>query len=250
MTTGITSLTTAGFTTGNDDTVNKNGITYHYVALAGNDIAIGKYCGTGTDDRNISVPGVNIGFLIIQRTYDVSLCARNSVLEGDTTFVIFNTTVTNKIQSVGNETFQIGTDPHVNSDKKYYHYVAIPIVDGIVATNRYIGNGIDGRLIGDVGFKPDVIFLFRPVASWGWPIWKDKYTADDVSFGWVSALHLGEIKTLELTGFKVGAERSSNYSNIKYIYLTLKENVESTVSTQKQRIDKGILYRILTDGYK
>jgi hypothetical protein len=129
-TTGITSLDADGFTVGTDLEVNAAATTYHYVAF--NDIAgsikVGSYSGTGGDNRNITPPNFQPGYVLIRANDTVTgrpTAHRPASLAGDSTlFFAGSASAADRIQALQAAGFQLGTSGNVNANTIPYHYLA------------------------------------------------------------------------------------------------------------------------------
>ena len=127
----ITSLDANGFTVGNQNTVNTNTTTYHWIAF--NDSAgivdVNGYTGNNTDNRNITGVGFQPEYVVVRAddTGTARLGAhRPATLPGDSTLrhsAAANTT--NAVQLLQSDGFQLGTDTSVNANTIAYRYLAV-----------------------------------------------------------------------------------------------------------------------------
>jgi len=129
--TGVTAFGADGFTVGNSAEVNSNGVAYHYVAFndVANSIDIGSYAGNNTDDRNITTPAFQPAYVLI-RADDTATArpagAKPSSLAGDNTLgFLAAAAVSNRIQALQSNGFQLGTGTEVNANTVNYHYLAV-----------------------------------------------------------------------------------------------------------------------------
>ena len=129
-TTRVTSLDADGFSVGNSAEVNTNAIVYHYIAFndVGGAIDVGSYSGTGGDNRNITGVGFQPDNLMV-RAGDTATArlgnARPAALAGDNSLRFSNLgKVTNNVQALQSDGFQVGTDGAVNANSATYHYIA------------------------------------------------------------------------------------------------------------------------------
>jgi hypothetical protein len=127
----ITALGADGFTVGTQNTVNSNGATYHWIAF--NDSAgyvdVNSYTGNNTDNRNLTGVGFQPEYLMV-RANDTGSgrqgVHRPATLPGDSTQRFNgNANVTNAVQAIQSDGFQVGTDSSVNANGTAYHYLAI-----------------------------------------------------------------------------------------------------------------------------
>lgn len=126
----IESLDADGFTVGQYDSVNDNGITYFYLAIKnGSSFRTGTYIGDGIDDREISLSGT-IKYVAVKKrvivTANIPLVFRMDL--SGTTEEAFDTGdnagITNAIQSFTGGGFQIGTHDRTNTNGADYDWWA------------------------------------------------------------------------------------------------------------------------------
>jgi hypothetical protein len=125
----ISSLDADGFTVGTDDRVNKAGHTYHYVAW--NEIQgvmdVGSYAGSGADNRNVAGAGFQPEYLLVRSAAgDNAVQHFDSQGAGTDSSSLFNgsSAVTNRIQALQADGFQVGSDADVNASGLAYSYIA------------------------------------------------------------------------------------------------------------------------------
>ncbi|NQT82938.1 hypothetical protein HQ563_07940 [bacterium] len=120
----ITSLGTNKFTVGS--TLNTTDVTYHYVAFkpVSGKMTLGLYLGNGQDNRQISGMGFQPIYVII-KCNDNKTAHRPSSLTGDK-YLAFDTSsfLSNGIQALLTDGFEVGTSTTVNQDFQLCHYVA------------------------------------------------------------------------------------------------------------------------------
>lgn len=130
-TTRVTSLDSAGFTVGADNTVNSSGVTYHYLALSNNpsNVTVGGYTGTGADNRAITGAGLQPGYLMVKANDTVTSrrgVHRPASLAGDAALNFSaSANAANLLQALQPDGFQLGSDGLVNANGIAYGYVAI-----------------------------------------------------------------------------------------------------------------------------
>jgi hypothetical protein len=129
--TGITSFDANGFSVGNDDEVNDNNVTYHYVAWNENvdEMDTSSYTGDGAASRNITGVGFQPEYAIVRavtatgtprEAVQKSAAVANPVSGFFTPTAGTNTGIT-ALQSDG---FQVGNGASVNNNSTPYAYVA------------------------------------------------------------------------------------------------------------------------------
>jgi hypothetical protein len=130
-TTGVTAFGADGFSVGNSAEVNSFGVAYHYVAF--NDVAdsidVGSYTGNGSDNRDITTPAFQPEYLLLRADDNVTARPagmKPSSLAGDSAlgFLAFGA-VSDRIQALQPNGFQLGTGTEVNASTVSYHYLAV-----------------------------------------------------------------------------------------------------------------------------
>ncbi|MGH7484095.1 MAG: DUF7483 domain-containing protein [bacterium] len=121
----VQSLDADGFTVGTSSRVNNSGKTIYWTAMkAGDELKVSSYVGNGVDDRSITGVGLQPIWVITMGDGNDSLF-RPATVAGDASFVIDGSAqVTNRIQALQADGFQIGTNATVNQSGTTYHYIA------------------------------------------------------------------------------------------------------------------------------
>jgi uncharacterized repeat protein (TIGR01451 family) len=117
-----------GFQIGKHNTVNENGVTFHYIAwkLVPGRIAGSLYLGDGGDNRDMAGVGFQPDYQLISRQKNGSpTVQRPASLAGDNTLPVDdNAPFNNGIQTFLPNGFQIGSDDTVNRLNDLYFWVA------------------------------------------------------------------------------------------------------------------------------
>lgn len=120
----IDSLGTDQFTVGSF--LNALNVVYHYVAFkpVSGKMGVGLYLGTGQDNRQITGIGFQPIYLIIKANTSYGTAQRPSSLSGDN-YLAFDHTygLTNGIQALLTDGFEVGTAVMVNEPLKLCHYI-------------------------------------------------------------------------------------------------------------------------------
>ena len=118
----VQSLDTDGFTVGSSQDVNWSGYTYYWVAMkAGSDLSVGAYVGNGIDNRSITGVGFQPVWVITMGNGDQSVFRPASV-SGDSSYLMTGTgQVTNRIQALQADGFQVGSNINVNESGTTFH---------------------------------------------------------------------------------------------------------------------------------
>jgi len=218
----IESLDADGFTVGSTQQVNTSGTTYYYAAMkAGSDLEVGSYPGNGVDNRSITGVGFQPVWVITLGDGDDS-AFRPDILAGDNSYLMTGTgKLTNRIQALEADGFQVGSNADVNELNTTFHYIAWA-ASPQVSTGRYTGNGTDNRSITGIGFQPLMAWVKRDDAQAA--VWRPLSAAGDRTLYWsATASTTNRIQALEADGFEVGTNAQVNTNLSIYYYLALRD---------------------------
>lgn len=218
----IQSLDAAGFTVGTANRVNTSGNTYYWVAMkAGTDLKVGSYVGDGLDDRSITGVGFQPVWVVTLGDGSDSLM-RPASLAGDATFGIDGVSqLTNRIQLLQVDGFQVGSNIAVNQLSTTFHYIAWK-AGANVKQSTYLGTGLDNFSVTGVGFQP--LMAWTKNDSGNQAVWRPASIAGDLSLFWGGTIAASDrIQALEADGFQVGTNVQANQLLSTYHYLALKD---------------------------
>jgi hypothetical protein len=218
----IESIIADGFTVGTDKTVNTWGTAYYWVAMkAGSDLTVGSYVGNGADNRSITGAGFQPVWVITLGDGDDSVF-RPGPLAGDNSYLMTGTgKITNRIQALEADGFQVGSSVDVNENGTTFHYIAWA-ASAQVSTGSYTGNGVDNRNISGVGFQPEMLWIRRDdgVPS----VWRPESLSGDATLYWDNtAAQSNRIQALQADGFQVGTHAQVNNGSSTYYRLALQD---------------------------
>jgi hypothetical protein len=228
---GITSLDPDAFSLGKDETVNAEGVTYHYIAFADSpDIKVGSYVGDGTDGRSID----SVGFrpeLVFLKWNGVRSAVWQSITHPAGVSSMFDgkDDQTNFIRAFEVDGFEVGSDPWVNQpgdpdNPSTYHYVAFREVPGRLKTGTYVGDGSNNREITDVDFQPDYVWIKRD-SDESRAVHRPSSLTGDATLQFGNGRNAaGEITALLPDGFQVGSEPSVNAEGDTFNYVAWKSS--------------------------
>jgi hypothetical protein len=128
---GVTSMDADGFTVGTALETNAVTTAYHYVAFNdfANSIDVSSYAGDGTDNRNVTTPGFQPDYALIRADDNATgrpAVHKPSSLAGDSTLLFAGAAnVTNRIQALQANGFQVGNSGDVNAAGVTYYSLAV-----------------------------------------------------------------------------------------------------------------------------
>jgi hypothetical protein len=218
--TSITALGADGFTVAS--ALSASGVTYHYIAW--NEVAgvmdVAAYTGNGTDNTNRTEPGFRPEYVIVKRDGFSAAVQHPASLGPATDSTLYfnaNGAVTNRIQQLTDDGFQIGTGAEVNTSSSGYHYFAWrrTLPDMQVISGSYTGNGTAGRAITGLGFSPDAVLIksstTQAAVFRSWTNYGD--ITSDLSTG---AAVANLVQTLDAGGFTIGNDARVNSNGVTY----------------------------------
>lgn len=196
-------------------------------------IKTGSYTGDGTDSRNIT----GIGFrpdLVIIKSGTQNTVFRTKERRGDSTGFLTstNTDLTDRIQELLNDGFQVGTAAQVNSPATVYYYICIRGLAGQshFRTGHYYGNATDNRnLTGtDLNATPDIVMI-QAISGAVAAVCKTNTMIGDTSTRFDAAGAANQIQSLINDGFQLGTA-VVNGANVEHFYFVLR-NLAGAVAT-------------------
>lgn len=192
-------------------------------------IKVGKYVGNGADNRDISGIGFRPDLVIIKDAAIGNTIWRTKERKGDSTGFLTssNTDLSDRIQRILNDGFQVGTAAQVNSNAITYYYIAIKGLDAqqYFRTGKYVGDGADNRnfTVGGLNFTPDLVFL-QAISGAVAAIFKTSSMEGDTSVDFQGVAGLAnQIQNLQANGFQLGSSTKANASAVEYFFAAFKE---------------------------
>lgn len=211
--------------------LNKNTVTYYYLALGGTDVYSSTYTGNNTDNRNITGVGFQTGLVWnMGGSRHANFKTTATGISTDTTQVMYNgADASNKIQALQSDGFQVGTSVEANENAVVYYYVAVKDGDSFLS-GQYTGNGSDSRDITAVGFQP--VFVFIKGTSTQNSVLRSSDMSGDLSkYYRSSGFAANYIQSLLSNGFQIGTAGDVNTSSSTYNYIAIKVPTAPTPST-------------------
>lgn len=217
----FTTLAANGFNVGT--TGNTNGGVYYHASFKSvpGIMAVGTYTGNGADDRNITGfgSGTTPNLVMIKNATSAKAINRVPVMStsqhyGDYTSYISTTDVAapNMIQSLSNNTFQVGSAGTTNENSRAIHWIAwggaaaLPAGSSgyTMANGSYLGDGAI-RTITGIGFAPDLVMIKCNNTTNNPGAFRTKLMSGDstITLAWGN-LFTGGITSLDANGFSIG----------------------------------------------
>ncbi len=217
----VQTLDADGFTVGNSANTNASGNTYYWAAFkTGDELKLGTYVGDGTDNRSITGVGFQPVWVITLGDGDDSIF-RPSSLSGDNSYNFYSTPkISNRIQALEADGFQIGSDNDVNETGTTYHYIAWA-AGSQVSVSSYTGDDSDNRSITGVGFQPEMAWIKRDASSQ--TVWRPESASGDLALRWAFDSISDTIQALEPDGFQVGTHSTVNADGSLYHHIAFKD---------------------------
>jgi hypothetical protein len=238
--TGITSLTSDGFTLGASTVTNTNGNTYQWQAF-GNaynpytnsgaaDFAIGSYYGNGIDNRDIVNMPFQADFVASKRNSTSAGVFRSSAQTGDLSGLFSSTAeAANMIQAINADGFEVGTNAAINTSGSLNRWFAFKEGSNF-DVGSYSGNAINDRTISSPNFQPDLVWIKQSTAVAG--VLRPGTLAGDASqFFLATANGAGRIKSFASNGFTIGTAAEVNTNGGVYRYIAWREPASGVLST-------------------
>ncbi len=244
----IQSLDTDGFTVGTDNDVNKKNTSYYWVAFKAEagELYAGAYTGDGTDDRSITDPGFQPAYVIVLADSASDPLQRSSAMAGDASIGFgLSGFITDGIQALEANGFQVGTSAAVNEDGTAYHYIAWKGIAGQVTVGSYTGNGVDDRNITDPGLEPQYVIV--KAGALNGAVHRASSITGDSTLSYVAAANFSNaIQAFLSNGFQVGTSNTVNKDGTDYYWVAFGLVTPTAVrlrNSQAFHCTEGVLIR-------
>ena len=213
----ITSLDADGFSLGTSDFGNKSSTVYNYIAFAGTDIVTGTYTGNGSDNRNITGVGFQPIWTIIQGDTGHTIHKMDSTgVSTDTAQYGTNLAdISDAIQALNSDGFQVGTNAIVNSNTKTYRYACFKNTTNII-NQSYTGNGTDNRNITTTNILPVFVFIKDTTTDQA-AIRTDQFSGDSSAVARANTAYSSNlIQSFSNQSFQIGTDATTNGNTKTY----------------------------------
>jgi hypothetical protein len=136
------------------------------VGTQGMRVASGSYIGSSVDNRSITGVGFQPDAVIIKANAAQVAVMRTSTMSGDATKPLSGATalVTDRIQSLLSDGFQVGANAQVNLVGTTYYWTALKAKSGHMTLGSYTGTGANRSITG-LGFSPEYLMVLSASAT-------------------------------------------------------------------------------------
>jgi len=224
----IQSLDSTGFTIGGGgasaNPVNKNGSTFHWVAMKSytGHMALGSYTGNGTS-KSITGLGFSPEYAMVLPGANTAAVQRMSAMTRTFTFGADTGSATG-ITSLDSNGFSVGNSTSVNSNAATYYYVAWNQDVDEMKTTSYAGTGASHSITG-VGFQPAFVMVHANDTTTGraGAIRSSALAGTASQLFTATANESAGITALQSDGFQVGTSVTVNNNGTTYDYVAFKD---------------------------
>jgi uncharacterized repeat protein (TIGR01451 family) len=222
----VTGLTADGFSVGTDATVNAAGVVYHWTAFieAPGQMRIGSYLGDGVDNRGLTGVGFQPDYMMVLGATTRHAVQRFPAQAGDNTNAFESgAEITNRIQRLDPDGFQVGSDSDVNGAGTTYHYACWNAAAAVAGGGAYAGDGTDDRNVDTLYFQPSVALVARRDNGSGTVFRTPTLTGDASLTLFAGAQLANAIQLMRPGGFQIGSDGSVNTANKSYLYFGVRD---------------------------
>ena len=219
----IQSLDSDGFTLGTNADVNAANVRFTWIAFRGSDctssgtFCVGSYSGDGASTHALTSVGFSPNLVVVKGSgatsgaYMTSSMPSNDAQSFSSANEVTDGSVFKTLDSTG---FTVGNATRVNTSATNYWFFAFKTASNAFSVGTFTGDGTDNRTITAPGYRPNYVWLKNANATT--PI-RTEFNVTE-SYGDYSGAFtdtnntIGEIKSLDATGFTVGTAASANES--------------------------------------
>lgn len=220
----IQSLTSNGFTLGNDNAVNRNARAYHWTAIKSytGHMSLGTYTGNGTS-KSITGLGFSPEYAMVLPAANTAAVQRMSAMTRTFTFGA-DTGSTTGITSLDANGFSVGNSTSVNSNAATYHYIAWNEDVDEMKTTSYTGTGASHSITG-VGFQPSFVIVHAndTATARAGAMRASAVTGTGSQLFTATTNESTGITALQSGGFQVGTSTTVDANGTTYDYVAFKD---------------------------
>lgn len=222
--------TSTAMTVGSTD--NALGGIYYYATWATSTGAVieGTYTANNTDNRSITGVGFTPNWVMTKNATNATAANTYAVFnssesyEDNSSYFSATANLTNTIQELESDGFEVGTSILVNGSASDTHYyvafggASAPAGTGTftMTTGSYSGNGTTQSISG-LGFTPDLVIIKSNTTNLA--VFRTKLMyGDSTSYFSATANLTSAIKSIDSDGFTIGGDSRVNTNTVTYYY--------------------------------
>jgi hypothetical protein len=217
----IQSLTSDGFTLGNDDEVNRSGRDYYWIAFkaAADILAVGSYTGNGVNNTNITTVGFKPDYAVVMAATNRHAIQRSDLMPANNSIAFDSVAgAGNKLLGFIGPGFRLGSHADVNASGVTYYYAAWKATALEVSIGSYVGDGVDNRVITGLGYRPEYVMVKRWSSTSGVHRPASLGTSASALRFSNNANLADSIQQIAADGFEVGRNSTVNSSGTTYYW--------------------------------
>ena len=191
-------------------------------------VAVGSYAVSGSpaDDRDITVtPSFAIKVVFVKCAGATHGLWRHQDGGGSNTqyYGTAAAQVSNRIQSLGTGTFQVGTGSEVQPASTTCYYAAFGGDATEIDFGNYTGNGLDDQQITSLSFQPGMV-LVKAITTAGIAVWRATVITGDQTLNLATGtLTANQIQAILSNGWERGTDATVNTDTVTYKWFAIKD---------------------------
>ncbi len=158
----IVSLDPDGFTVGDKNDSNDDGVQYHWVAMIARDgtMEVGTYTGNGNDFREVGLENMFPDAVLVMSAQNEYPVFRHTDMDNFTGYTLDGGgEVANTFAFFGDNKFTIRTAKEVNQTGHSYYYVTWKAEPNVLEFGNYTGVGASGQSITGLNLQPNYLWI-------------------------------------------------------------------------------------------
>lgn len=188
-------------------------------------VTTGTYTGSGAGPRSITGLGVQPAAVIVRAASATAFAvARTATMAAGMSKPLGTNVglVPDRIVSLDNDGFTIGSDPDVNTFGVAYYWTAFCAGESTMALGTYVGDGVDNRDYTTVGFQPDYLIVMAETNQDAMQRFSTEPFDESIAFH-NDGPHTDRIQDFNPLGFQLGKHNTVNENGTRYHYLAWRE---------------------------
>lgn len=186
----------------------------------------GSYVGNGSNNRTITGAGFTPDVVMVKAANGHESQIKTSTMANGYSKQMQNSAAIylNRILTLANDGFVIGTDNDVNDVGVTYYWTAFK-AGADLKVGSYVGNDLDNRNITGLGMDPDMVFVLPE--SGNRASFRTNSMVGDECYHFGSAALPNTIQAFVSGGFQVGDDTRANKDGLIYHYVVFKASAGS-----------------------